>query len=171
MVNHFRGALGKTINSYLNHYLNKRESYEVDWVSGVCLLARKKAIDEVGFLDENFFMYSEDVDWCLRMKQKGWKIYFLPRNKIIHHVRQSSNKGEFDDISPQRFKSIFYFFKKHYGRKAVLVLKILVILSILVQLKLLLLIYLISDKKKEIKIRLKNASDLLNSLCFSNKKG
>ena len=171
MVNHFRGALGKTINSYLSHYSDKREPYRVDWVSGVCLLARKKAVDEVGFLDENFFMYSEDVDWCLRMKQKGWKIYFLPGNKIMHHIRQSSNKGEFDDISPQRFKSIFYFFKKHYGRKAVLVLKILVILSILVQLKLLLLIYLISDKKKEIKIRLKNASDLLNSLCFSNKKG
>ena len=171
IINHFGGGLGKTINSYLNHYSDKKEPYRVDWVSGVCLLARKKAVDEVGFLDENFFMYSEDVDWCLRMKQKGWKIYFLPGNKIIHYIKQSSNKGEFDDISPQRFKSIFYFFKKHYGRKAVLLLKILVISSILVQLKLLLLIYLISDKKKEIKIRLKNASDLLNSLCFSNKKG
>jgi len=171
MVNCLKGILGKTVNSYLNHYLDKREPYEVDWVSGVCLLARRKAVNEVGLLDENFFMYSEDVDWCLRMKQKGWKIYFLPKNKIIHYIRQSSRKGQFDNLSPQRFKSIFYFFKKHYGRKAVLLLKILVISSILVQIKLLFLIYLISDRKKEVRVKLKNASNLLSFVCFPDKRG
>lgn len=170
ITNYFKGILGKTINSYLNHYLNKNKPYEVDWVSGVCLLARREAINEVGFLDENFFMYSEDVDWCLRMKQKGWKIYFLPESKIIHYIKQSSHKGKFDDLSPQRFKSIFYFFEKHYGKKSVLLLRILLIWSIFIQLKILFLIYLVSDKKKEARIRLKNTSSLLNFVCFPNKK-
>ena len=170
MVNHFKEALGKTANSYLNHYLDKRDPYEVDWVSGVCLLARKKAVDEVGFLDENFFMYSEDVDWCLRMKQKGWKIYFLPGNKIIHYIKQSSNKGEFDDISPQRFKSIFYFFKKHYGIKAVFLLKILMTLFIFIQMELLLLLYFLTNKREALRVRLKNALGLLNLVYSSNKE-
>jgi len=170
MTNYLGGILGKTVNSYLNHYLDKREPYEVDWVSGVCLLARRETINEVGLLDENFFMYSEDVDWCLRMKQKGWKIYFLPAIKIVHYIRQSSNKGQFDNISPQRFKSIFYFFKKHYGKKAVILLKILVISSISIQMKLFLILYFLSDEKEAVKVRLKNALDLLNLACFSNKE-
>lgn len=170
IINHFRGALGKTINSYLNHYSDKREPYGVDWVSGVCLLARKKTIDEVGFLDENFFMYSEDVDWCLRIKQKGWKIYFLPGNKIIHYVKQSSKKGEFDDFSPQRFKSIFYFFKKHYGIKAVFLLKILMTLFIFIQMELLLLLYFFTDKREVLRLRLKNVLGLLNLVYSFNKE-
>ncbi len=169
IINHFGGGLGKTINSYLNHYSDKKEPYRVDWVSGVCLLARKKAVDEVGFLDENFFMYSEDVDWCLRMKQKGWKIYFLPGNKIIHYIKQSSNKGEFDDFSPQRFKSIFYFFKKHYGTRAVFLLKILMTLFIFIQMESLLLFYFLTNKREVLRVRLKNALGLLNLVYSSNK--
>jgi len=171
MANYLRGVSGKTVNSYLNHYLDKREPYEVDWVSGVCLLVRRETINEVGLLDENFFMYTEDVDWCLRMKQRRWKIYFLPGSRIIHYIGQSSNEGQFDDLYPQRFKSIFYFFKKHYGRKAVILLKILVILSMLIQMELLLILYFLSDKQEVVRARLKNASDLLSLACFCSKRG
>jgi len=167
MVNYLGRILGRTVSSYLKHYSDdKRMPYEVDWVSGTCLLVRRDTINEVGLLDENFFMYTEDVDWCLRMKRKGWKIYFLPGNKVIHYVRQSS-KGEFGNFSPQRFKSIYYFFNKYHGRKAVILLKILVVLSMFIQIELLLIPYFLSPGKKEaVKARLKQRFNLIKFSMF-----
>lgn len=64
----------------------------VDWVSGACMLVRRRAIDEVGLLDEQFFMYWEDADWCKRMWRKGWKVDYFPKASIVHHVGCSSSK-------------------------------------------------------------------------------
>ncbi len=63
----------------------------VDWVSGACMVVRKEAIDQVGPLDERFFVYWEDADWCKRMKQQGWKTVYLPTARVWHSVGQSSN--------------------------------------------------------------------------------
>ncbi len=54
---------------------HSREAQQCDWVGGACLLARRSAIDQVGLLDEQFFMNSEEVDWCFRMKQHGWQVW------------------------------------------------------------------------------------------------
>ena len=64
----------------------------VDWVSGACMVVRKKAIDDVGFMDERFFMYWEDVDWCKCMWHSGWKVVYFPQASIVHYVGGSSNK-------------------------------------------------------------------------------
>ena len=64
----------------------------VDWVSGACMMVRKKAIDDVGFMDERFFMYWEDVDWCKRMWHSGWKVVYFPQASIVHYVGGSSEK-------------------------------------------------------------------------------
>jgi GT2 family glycosyltransferase len=64
----------------------------VDWVSGACMFVRRKAIDEVGLLDEQFFMYWEDADWCKRMWDNEWKIVYFPRASIVHYVGGSSNR-------------------------------------------------------------------------------
>jgi len=64
----------------------------VDWVSGACMLVRRKAIDDVGLLDEQFFIYWEDADWCKRMWDNGWKVAYFPKTSIIHHVGCSSSK-------------------------------------------------------------------------------
>lgn len=166
-VSHYlRWALGRTVGSYLNHYSPRKIPYEVDWVPGVCLLVRRETINQVGLLDENFFMYGEDIDWCLRTRQKGWKVYFLPGNKIVHYVTQSSERI-FDGVSPLRYKSTFYFFAKYYGRKGVLLLKILVIFSNLIQEGFFLLFYLLSDKKEELRKKAKLRWDLIKfSLSF-----
>jgi GT2 family glycosyltransferase len=58
--------------------------HEIDTPSGCFYMIRKSVIDEVGLLDENYFLYYEEVDWSYRIKQKGWKIFFLPEVKIIH---------------------------------------------------------------------------------------
>lgn len=66
----------------------------VDWVGGACLAARKSAIESVGGLDENFFMYFEELDWCYRFHIAGWKVCYLPRAKVIHLGGQSTSGSE-----------------------------------------------------------------------------
>jgi len=65
---------------------------EVDWVSGACMVVRRKAIEEVGLLDERFFMYWEDADWCRRMWERGWKVVYFPEAHVIHDTGKSSAK-------------------------------------------------------------------------------
>ena len=68
---------------------------EVDWVSGACMVARREAIDQVGPLDERFFLYWEDADWCRRMHQKGWKVIYFPEPRVVHYVGGSSSSRIF----------------------------------------------------------------------------
>jgi GT2 family glycosyltransferase len=64
---------------------------DVDWVSGACMVARRRAIEEVGLMDTRFFLYWEDADWCRRMWQKGWKVVYHPIPTVIHSVGTSSS--------------------------------------------------------------------------------
>jgi len=85
---------------------------EVDWVSGACLVARKKAIEDVGLMDERFFMYWEDADWCRRMWKKGWKVVYVPRASVVHYVGASSERAPFRSIF-EFHKSSYRLFEKH----------------------------------------------------------
>ena len=78
----------------------------VDWVSGACMLVRRKAIDDVGLFDEQFFMYWEDADLCKRMWENGWKVAYFPKASIVHHVGCSSSK--------RPLRSILEFHKSSY---------------------------------------------------------
>jgi len=78
----------------------------VDWVSGACMVVRKNAIEDVGLMDERFFMYWEDVDWCKRMRRSRWKVVYLPQATIVHYVGGSSDKLV--------IRSVFEFHKSCY---------------------------------------------------------
>jgi len=95
----------------------------VDWVSGACLLARRAAINQVGLLDEHIFMYFEDNDWCLRMRQAGWTVYFNPKIEIVHLGGQSLAQNE--EAQQSYYRSLRYFHAKHYGRLDALLLGML----------------------------------------------
>lgn len=62
---------------------------QVDWVCGAFLLARKQAIEDIGLMNESYFMYAEDMDWCLRAKLKGWKVIYFPKLEVMHHSGKS----------------------------------------------------------------------------------
>ena len=81
----------------VDHYLMINEEFasisEVDWVTGAIMLLRKKALDDVGLLDERFFLYFEDEDLCCRMWQKGWKVCYLTEASAYHtHMAEGRNK-------------------------------------------------------------------------------
>ena len=66
---------------------------EVDWVSGAAFLARKELMDKIGFLDSNFFMFCEDVDWCWRTWKAGFKVFYVPQAVITHAIGRSTDKA------------------------------------------------------------------------------
>ena len=89
------------------------EVREVDWVNGACMMVRKEVIDEVGGLDEEFFIYGEELDWCYRMKERGWKVYFTPKATIVHLGGQAMNRAANKRIV-LKYKGQYLFYKKHY---------------------------------------------------------
>jgi GT2 family glycosyltransferase len=102
-------------------YWTYDEVRDVDWITGCSLMIRKTALDGVGFLDENYFIYSEECDFCYRLKQKKWKILFFPGASIIHYYGQSSSaqnphKAKAKTATRYYFESRYYFFKKNFGR-------------------------------------------------------
>ena len=93
------------------------------WVSGSCLMIRKKTVDLIGLLDENFFLYSEDVDWCIRAKRQGWSVVYYPDAAVIHHGGQSAQQDLALKIS-LFYKKRLYFSRKYFGRLAHLILRL-----------------------------------------------
>jgi len=77
---------------------------EVEAISGACMLVKREAIEDVGLWDEGYFLHCEDLDWCMRFRQKGWKIMFVPDAKVIHHKGVCS-----------RSRPIFVEWHKHKG--------------------------------------------------------
>ena len=100
----------------------------VDWVSGSCMMIRRKALEETGLLDERYFMYVEDIDICYRMWKKDWEVHYMPDSEVLHHIGGSSRKASsHEDLgrksrraqlkaSYRMQKSVFYFFWKNYKR-------------------------------------------------------
>ncbi|MBN2102978.1 glycosyltransferase [bacterium] len=94
-------------------YLDPDDTTEVEAISGSFMFVRKKAVDEAGLLDEQFFLYGEDLDWCYRIRKTGWRIIYLPTTQIIHYKGRSANEAPFDNLR------IFYgamqlFVRKHF---------------------------------------------------------
>ena len=102
-------------NQYKLTHLHPDEIHEVDCLVGAFMLVRKEAIDEVGLLDEEFFMYGEDIDWCYRIKQAGWKIMYVPVTTVIHYKGASSRKKPFR-IVYEFHRAMILFHRKHYRR-------------------------------------------------------
>lgn len=99
------------------YYLLDRPDDEiqpVDWAVGAALLIRREALHQVGLLDEEFFMYSEELDWCYRLKAQGWEVVYLPTAQVVHQEGRSS-----EQVLPARHihfqRSKVLFFKRYYG--------------------------------------------------------
>ncbi len=85
--------------------------HPVDWVTGACMLVRRQAVEEVGPLDERFFMYAEELDWCRRLRAGGWEIYYVPGAEVVHQEAASSRQD------PVRQRINFYTSRWKYAAK------------------------------------------------------
>jgi GT2 family glycosyltransferase len=104
---------------YKEEKIKSLEPRQVDWVGGACLMVKREALDQIGLLDEAFFMYWEEADLCLRLRKKHWKTYYLPRPQVIHYQGRSAAKAEekvmINGILLQEWgRSTDWFAKKHY---------------------------------------------------------
>jgi GT2 family glycosyltransferase len=96
-------------------YWDRSDVREVDVVSGSFMLVRREAIERVGMMDEAFFMYAEETDWCYRFHQAGYKALFTPAGSIVHLGGASSRQAA-SKMRLQLSASILYFLKKHKSR-------------------------------------------------------
>jgi GT2 family glycosyltransferase len=120
-------ASGKTVGTYFETYSGSLEPREVDCISGACLIARADTVAKVGGLDDKFFMYMEDMDWCVRIKETGAKVYYIPEVEVVHHVGKSAepDAATSEKVLVERYKSRLYFFRKHRGRGALFVERVM----------------------------------------------
>lgn len=108
---------------------------EVDSLQGACLLIRREVFDQVGLLDEGYFMYTEEIDFCYRAKKAGWKIVWLPTAEVIHYGGQSTRKAA-ASMFLQLYHSKLLFFRKHYGKQAAWIYKLIIFFTSLIRLAL-----------------------------------
>jgi len=102
-------------NGYLLTHLPEDQIHPVDGVSGSCMFIRREVVDQIGYLDERFFAYQEDADYCLRARQAGWQVYYNPEAQITHFGGQGGSR-----VQPYRsiwawHKSYFLYYRKHFA--------------------------------------------------------
>ena len=124
-----RSTLGTKVFS---RRLGAVEPKEVAWIGGACMLVRREILQTVGGMDEHFFFYREDCDWCLRIRNAGWKVGYYPKAVFTHLWGQSSQRN-FEKISFEARRSSLYFFKKHQGQAGFLIAKFLILSGLLLR--------------------------------------
>ncbi|MCJ7534513.1 MAG: glycosyltransferase family 2 protein [Anaerolineales bacterium] len=120
---------------------------EVDVLMGACMLIRRKALDQVGFLDEEFFIYSEEVDLCTRIRNYGWRLFWIPSVKVIHYGGQSTQQVQ-QEMFVHLYQGKILYFRKHCSPLTVWLYKIVLFMATLARLALTPIAYFEHSSKK-----------------------
>ncbi|MEZ5039214.1 MAG: glycosyltransferase [Saprospiraceae bacterium] len=114
----------RLFNHYHLGYLEEDQPHEVEVLAGAFMWLRRSVLDEIGLLDEAFFMYGEDIDLSYRIVEAGYKNYYLPETTIIHYKGESTKKGSLNYVRAF-YKAMIIFAQKHLGRQAKLLVLML----------------------------------------------
>lgn len=106
----------KKLGTYCAAHVGNDEIAEVDALMGAFMMLPKAVIDQIGMLDEEFFMYGEDLDWCYRIKEAGYKVVYYPKAQIVHYKGASSKKKRGKTIY-EFHRAMILFYNKHYREK------------------------------------------------------
>lgn len=120
-------------NKYKLNHLDPDQEHEVDSLVGAFILVRRETIQRVGELDENFFMYGEDIDWCYRIKENGYRVMYYPGTKVLHYKGASSRKKP-PKIVFEFYRAMILFHRKHYARKYPWLINCLVYMGVAIKL-------------------------------------
>jgi GT2 family glycosyltransferase len=113
-------------------YLNPDETYPVDAISGSFMFLRRLAIKQVGLLDEDFFMYCEDLDYCYRLTWAEWKVYYYPGILVLHYKGESTNKNTLR-YSFIFNRSLYLYYKKHFHFKFNYLMHVLILTGVILR--------------------------------------
>jgi len=105
------------LRDYLMLDWDHRSARAVDWLMGACLCVRRAAVEQVGFLDEGFHLYYEDIDWCYRMWKGGWEVHYVPDAVVMHHYQRTSAQRLFSRALCMHADSVVRYFLKHRGAR------------------------------------------------------
>jgi GT2 family glycosyltransferase len=130
-------------------YFQHNRVERVHVVSGCFMMVRRKALDQVGYLDDQFFMYSEDIDWCKRFWDAGWEVAFSPNARAIHYGGASSSNSPIK-FSVEQEKAILQYWAKHHSRPAQSTIFLIIFIKHVVRILLGSLLYILkpSDRRK-----------------------
>jgi N-acetylglucosaminyl-diphospho-decaprenol L-rhamnosyltransferase len=112
---HYRLLSSRLNGRYPRRFYEGGNPFPIDHPLGAALMARGEAIQEVGLLDERFFIYCEEIDWCIMMKKAGWGIYCVPRAEVVHHEAKSTRQVR-GEMFAALWRSRYLLFEKHYSR-------------------------------------------------------
>jgi GT2 family glycosyltransferase len=113
---------------YSMHNWSILEPKEVDLVQGASLMVRRQTLEQVGLLDEDYFMYTEEVDWCYRIRRAGWHIYWVPASTVIHYGGQSTQQVA-TNMFLQLYKSKVHYLRKHHGTVPATIYKVILYIT------------------------------------------
>lgn len=123
-------------NPYTRDYLmvewDHRETTDVDWVSGAAMLIRRRMLEEIGLLDEQFYMYCEDVDLAYRAWEKGWRVTYYPHVCVTHVIGRSSDRCP-NRMIVQFHKSMYRLYCKHQARGVISPMRLVVLMGLIVR--------------------------------------
>lgn len=110
-----------TFGQYHQLYKDLSQPHEIDACSGAAMIVRTSAMEKVGLLDERFFMYAEDLDWCKRFREAGYKIMYHPGAQVIHHKYKSGIKSSSKAIARKTaghfYDTMLQYYDKHYSHQ------------------------------------------------------
>ncbi len=113
-------------------YLSPDKVCQVDSVVGAFMMVRREAMEEVGLLDESFFLYGEDLDWAYRLKEAGWKVYYNPRVVVLHYKGEASRQNRLR-ARYEFYRAMYLFHQKHFAHETPFWLHWLILSGILVR--------------------------------------
>jgi GT2 family glycosyltransferase len=114
---------------------DQKKPKEVDVLMGACMLLRREIIEAVGLFDVDYFIYSEEVDLCIRIQKAGWSLHWIPQAEVVHYGGQSTQQLA-AEMFLQLYKGKIMFFRKHSGWLAVLLYKVILLMAAMARLML-----------------------------------
>jgi GT2 family glycosyltransferase len=137
----------KVFGEYQMSYMDENDTHPVAGVAGSCMMIRREVIDRIGFLDERFYAYQEDADYCFRARQAGWKVYYYPEAQIIHYGGKGGSR-----VHPYRsifewHRSYWLYYKKNLSQDYFVLFNWLYYLLMLIKLAITLIVNIFRSDK------------------------
>ena len=107
----------RRFGAYNLTYRNPDVEYDVDSITGACMLIRRSVLEHIGLLDETFWMYGEDIDLCWRSREAGWRTHYYPA-VVVRHLKGQSSKARSLRCTYEFFRAMLVFYRKHYASGA-----------------------------------------------------